>query len=106
MISVEAAKKIIRENISPAEPVVSPLSKASYHILAADVYSPIDMPAYPQSSMDGYAFAFEDWKNNPQLFVNGVSAAGNENELPLQKGQAVRIFTGAPVPPGADTVVM
>jgi molybdopterin molybdotransferase len=106
MISVEEAKKIIRENISPAVPVISPLSKAPYHILAADVYSPIDMPAYPQSSMDGYAFAFEDWKNNPQLLVNGVSAAGNENELPLQKGQAVRIFTGAPVPPGADTVVM
>ncbi len=106
MISVAEAKKLIQEHCELPDPVLLSISDASYYVLAENIYSPVDMPAYPQSSMDGYAFAFEDWKTGSPIVLNGISAAGNENELHLSKSEAVRIFTGAPVPAGADTVVM
>jgi molybdopterin molybdotransferase len=106
MISVDEAKKIITENIVALQPVQMLLQKAVGKILAEDVYSTIDIPAFPQSSMDGYAFSFSQWQHHKKLFVEGEIAAGIEEEILLAEGKAVRIFTGAPVPPGADTVVM
>ncbi|HEY2720768.1 MAG TPA: molybdopterin molybdotransferase MoeA, partial [Chitinophagaceae bacterium] len=75
-------------------------------ILAEDVYATSDIPAFAQSSMDGYAFLFNDWKPNKKLLIEGEIAAGSNENISLDAGKAIRIFTGAQVPAGADTVVM
>ena len=106
MISVDEAKKIIEQNIVALQPVQMPLQKGAGKILAEDVYSTVDIPAFPQSSMDGYAFSFSQWQEHKKLIINGEIAAGSEAEILLAEGKAIRIFTGAPVPSGADTVVM
>ena len=106
MISVTEAKKIISANISSLEPVTSALSDAAGLILAEDVYAATDIPAFPQSSMDGYAFAFAGWKQHKKLKISGEVAAGSNESFTLAPGNAVRIFTGAAVPAGADTVIM
>lgn len=106
MISVDEAKKIITENIVALQPVQMPLQKAVGKILAEAIYSSFDIPAFPQSSMDGYAFSFSQWKQHKKLMIEGEIAAGSGAEILLAEGNAIRIFTGAPVPPGADTVVM
>ncbi|MNK48369.1 Molybdopterin molybdenumtransferase [compost metagenome] len=104
MISVKAAKDLISENITPLTPVAIPLSQASGHILAADVYARFDIPAFRQSSMDGYALKFADSEKELQLI--GEMAAGTPTNLSIEAGETSRIFTGAPLPDGADTVVM
>ncbi|QIL38039.1 molybdopterin molybdotransferase MoeA [Pedobacter sp. HDW13] len=104
MISVKAAKDLISENITPLTPVLIPLSQASGHILAADVYAHLDIPAFRQSSMDGYALKFSDAEKELQLI--GEMAAGTPTNLTIKEGETSRIFTGAPLPDGADTVVI
>jgi molybdopterin molybdotransferase len=106
MISVKEAKKIISENVSLLEPVTLQLQESAGLILAEDVYSSMDIPAFPQSSMDGYAFSFEGWKQHKKLKITGEVAAGSNETFTLAPGNAVRIFTGAAVPAGADTVIM
>jgi molybdopterin molybdotransferase len=106
MISVQEAKKIISENVSSLEPVMLPLQQAAGKILAEDIYATIDIPAFPQSSMDGYAFLFSESKLNKKLVIEGEIPAGANEKFSLAPGKTARIFTGAPVPPGADTVVM
>ncbi len=56
--------------------------------------------------MDGYAFSFESWKQHTKLKISVTIPAGSHTQTKLEPFQAARIFTGAPVPPGADTVVM
>lgn len=104
MIPVTEAKAIISKNIVPLAPAELPLSDAVNHILARDIFATIDIPAFEQSSMDGYAIRFSD-KNSP-LKVVGEMAAGTMQQFTIKPGEAARIFTGAPLPEGADTVVM
>lgn len=106
MISVSEAKKIINENIIALRSILLPLQESAGLILAEDVYASIDIPAFPQSSMDGYAFSFNKWDQNKKLKIVGEVAAGSSETFNLSPGNAVRIFTGAAVPAGADTVVM
>ena len=106
MISVTEAKKIISENVSSLEPVTLSLQESAGLILAEDVYASIDIPAFPQSSMDGYAFSFEGWKKHKKLKIAGEVAAGNNKTFTIEPENTVRIFTGAAVPEGADTVIM
>ncbi len=77
-------------------------------VLAADVISGINVPSHTNSAMDGYALAGADLPadGETRLEVIGTSAAGRPFAGELQAGQCVRIMTGAPMPPGADTVVM
>src|SRR6266498_4098656 len=106
MISVEEAKKIVVNNSKRLSPLKLPLDKAAGLVLAEDVYASLDIPAFDQSSMDGYAFRFEDYYQNKSLIVNGEVPAGLTEHFILKAQQATRIFTGAAVPEGADTVVM
>lgn len=106
MISVTDAKKIISENVSLLEPVILPLQDAAGLLLAEDIYASMDIPAFPQSSMDGYAFSFAGWQQYKKLKIRGEVAAGSNETFTLAPENAVRIFTGAAVPPGSDTVVM
>ncbi|HLA53092.1 MAG TPA: gephyrin-like molybdotransferase Glp [Flavitalea sp.] len=103
-ISVAEATNIIRDNVPALIPVPLPLMQASALTTAEPVYSPIDFPAWPQSSMDGYAIRFAE-KAYP-LRISGEIAAGATSGLKMDEKSAIRIFTGAPVPEGADTVVM
>ncbi|WP_254070919.1 gephyrin-like molybdotransferase Glp [Pedobacter sp. L105] len=104
MISVNEAKQLIADQVHLLEPVTLSLKVASGHVLAADIYANYDIPAFPQSSMDGYAFIFADQKK--ELNVVGEMAAGTNQVLTIKIGETSRIFTGAPLPDGADTVVM
>lgn len=104
MISVTEAKEIISKSVKLLQGKRVPLHDAWDTILAEDVYASQDIPAYPQSSMDGYAFAFRDIGKKLQII--GESAAGNRHQFELKANSASRIFTGAAVPDGADTVVM
>lgn len=106
MISVTDAKKIIEQNSFVAEPVSCPLNQAYGLVLAEDYFAGIDLPPFPQSSMDGYAFSFYEWEKRKHLRLSGEIAAGSKSENNLLPGEAIRIFTGAPVPSGADTVLM
>lgn len=104
MITVSEAKSLIKQNIQRLQPVTLSITEAAGHILATDVQAICDIPAFRQSSMDGYALRFED-KDKP-LAIRGEMAAGTSVPLSIAKGEATRIFTGAPLPDGADTVVM
>jgi len=106
MISVAAAKQIVVNNVPSPSPQLLSLIEAAGLTLAEEVFATSDFPPFPQSSMDGYAFAFDDWQTNQPLKITGESAAGNDQLHALAKKSAMRIFTGAPLPAGADTVVM
>jgi molybdopterin molybdotransferase len=104
MISVHEAKNIIRQNIGALPAVTVDLAGAVNCVLAEDVYSQIDFPPFNQSNVDGYAIAFQDAKES--LLISDRIPAGHHEHMSLETGQAMRIFTGAPVPANADTVVM
>jgi len=81
-----------------------PLAQADGRVLAEDLVSGLDLPPWPNSAMDGYALRLSDWHGEP-LPVSQRIFAGQAPE-PLQPGTCARIFTGAPVPAGADCVEM
>ena len=80
------------------------LAEAEGRVLASDLYATLDLPPWPNSAMDGYALRVADWSGEP-LPVSQRIFAGQSPE-PLQPGTCARIFTGAPVPAGADCVEM
>ncbi len=106
MISVTEAKNIIQQNTAPLSPRRLLLEQAAGLVTTEDVYAPLDIPPFRQSSMDGYAFSFHDWVSTGKLTVTGIVAAGDTERITLATGTAIRIFTGAAIPEGADTVVM
>jgi molybdopterin molybdotransferase len=106
MITVDEAKKIIEQNTSSLPPVEMCLRDAAGKVLAEDVFAITDIPAFAQSSMDGYAFLLSEWHPPGKLRIEGEIPAGSGQAMTLGPGSAARIFTGAPVPAGADTVVM
>ncbi len=81
-----------------------PLAATQGRVLAEALISSLDLPPWPNSAMDGYALRLEDWRGEP-LPVSQRIFAGQAPE-PLQPGTCARIFTGAPVPVGADCVEM
>ena len=86
-----------------AREIVS-LAAADGRVLATDLVAGLDLPPWPNSAMDGYALRLADWQGEP-LPVSQRILAGQAPE-PLQPGSCARIFTGAPLPAGADTVEM
>lgn len=85
-----------------------PLRRAAGRVLARDVVSAVTVPPHDNSAMDGYAVCFDDLApgGETRLPVTGRIAAGQVFDRPARRGEALRIFTGAPMPQGADTVVM
>lgn len=89
----------------PAQPV--PLAEALGRVLAADAVARFDLPEFDNSAMDGYALRAADATAvGCRLPVHGEARAGAPAPAPLPPGHAMRIFTGAPLPAGADSVVM
>ena len=104
MITVEEAFKLVQNNITPNEKTISiELNNSLGYVLASSVFSPINMPPFRQSAMDGYALNLHD-KSNYKI-IDEVKA-GDEHQPILNKGEAVRIFTGSAVPKTANTVIM
>eukprot|EP01132_Coremiostelium_polycephalum_P017973 gene17973-21460_t len=101
---INRTENLIDQNITALDPVKLPVQDCFRHVLAKDVFALCNVPAFPQSAMDGYAIRFED--RTLQLNLTGEMAAGTAVRLKIHKGQTARIFTGAPLPDGADTVVM
>ncbi len=106
MINVTEAKQLINENCAALKVKTSTLLEANGSILAAPIYAVIDTPPFDQSAMDGYAFSYEKWDKKSNLTVIGEIQTGTYSDSPILSNETVRIYTGAPTPPGADTVVM
>jgi len=106
MISVSDARRLVNENCLAGRKVLLPLIKACGSVLAETIHSTIDTPPFDQSSMDGYAFSIENWNGHDALTIAGEIQAGSSTDRTLKPAEAFRIYTGAPVPAGADTVVM
>ncbi len=106
MISVEQALEQLFALVDPLESETIPLSKANGRTLAAPVQAGRDQPPFPASAMDGYAIQKSDYQTGQTLKVIGEAAAGTRFEYKMLQGEAVRIFTGAPVPTGADWIVI
>ena len=107
LLSVNEALKRILANVRLIETKNVPLGLASGRVLAEDLVATRTQPPFPVSAMDGYAVCAEDVANCPApLELIGESAAGHGYHGNVEAGQCVRIFTGAPVPPGADTITI
>ncbi|MBJ2350281.1 MULTISPECIES: molybdopterin molybdotransferase MoeA [Pseudomonas] len=104
---VDEAIRHLLDQAPPPPPVQRvALDQALARVLAVDVPCPMNLPAWDNSAMDGYALRAEDLPiAGGCLVLAGRIAAGDGPGEPLPAGRAVRIFTGAPLPPGADTVV-
>lgn len=107
LIPASKALEIILENARPCPPETLPLAKCAGRVLAADLQALRTQPPFPASAMDGYAVRAADLEDLPaRLYVIGESAAGHPFSGTVATGQAVRIFTGAPVPEGADAIAI
>src|SRR3981189_1507413 len=109
MMSVDEAVGIIAARVTPVQDVESvSLTEAEGRILAAGVSAPLPLPPFTNSAVDGYAVRGGDLPSTAeQAFpVTGRVQAGASAQAPIKPGHAMRIFTGAPMPPGADTVFM
>lgn len=107
-ISVEAARAAIHAALRPiAETEVVALTQAVDRVLAADLMSPIDVPAHDNSAMDGYAFHGAELQADAPLTLRSVATvfAGKSADIAVGAGACVRIMTGAVMPDGLDTVV-
>src|SRR5204862_689599 len=118
MISEEEARAKILENLRPLParrlridsraPIVSGLSilQAQDCFSAQDYFARLPLPMFDNSAMDGYAVIASEAKSGGRLRIVGEQPAGVDRHLRVSTGQAVRTFTGAPIPAGADAVVM
>src|SRR6266566_1762574 len=117
MISEEEARAKILENLRPLParrlridsraPIVSGLSilQALDCFAAQDYFARLPLPNFDNSAMDGYAVIASDCRSGARLRVVAEQPAGVDRQLRLSPGETIRIFTGAPMPLGADAVV-
>jgi molybdopterin molybdotransferase len=109
LLPVDEVERIIRERVAPVADIERvPLNAANGRVVARDVAAPIDLPPFDNSAVDGYAVRHADLagKGETRLAVADRVTAGRAAAHALRPGEAVRIFTGAPMPAGADTVFM
>lgn len=111
MISVAEARERILALVNPLPAEPAPLSGAWHRYVAQAIPSPLDLPAFDNSAMDGYAVQAGDVadacpEHPVRLALAGQIPAGSDGEVSLQSGQCARIFTGSAIPPGADAVAI
>ncbi|HEX7389182.1 MAG TPA: gephyrin-like molybdotransferase Glp [Acidiphilium sp.] len=107
LMPVEDAVRIIAANIAPVAAIETvDVAMADDRVLAGNIAAPIDLPPYTNSAVDGYAVRLDDLAETETLPIAGRSAAGDISTASLKPGAAWRIFTGARLPEGADTVFM
>lgn len=110
MIPVDEALELILKSFEPLEPERVHILEGLGRVLAEDVHSDLDIPPFDNSAMDGYAIQAADTngatKEKPaRLRVVADLAAGHTTDALVERGTAIRIMTGAPLPRGADAVV-
>jgi molybdopterin molybdotransferase len=106
MISEADARAKILETIRPSPPRNISISEALDRFAAKDYLAQLPLPMFDNSAMDGYAVIATDCKKSKRLRVIGEQPAGVDRKLRVSNGETIRIFTGAPMPAGADAVVM
>lgn len=104
MISIESAQHIVLDRIGVLPVVKVPLLQGLGRVITKDIFAPWDMPMSNISAMDGYAISSMSPNIDTWVVVDFVPA-GSMRTTPVTPGEAVKIMTGAPVPPGCDTVV-
>jgi molybdopterin molybdotransferase len=110
LLTYDEAIKAILHHTSTLDIVRIPVAHSSRRFIAGDVYAAIDLPIFDNSQMDGYAVRSTDLllvspSSATVLTVTGTNAAGSQHSEIVQNGQAIKVFTGAPIPSGADAVV-
>ena len=110
LMTTEQALALIAERVATtAEVETIGLRSAANRILAHRLVAARDVPPHDNSAVDGYAFSFSDLDGDAEstlLTISGQAAAGHPLDAPVRPGEAVRIFTGAAMPAGMDTVAM
>src|ERR1700716_1138869 len=106
MINEEEAREKILETVRPLPPRQLSISGALDCFVAEDYFARLPLPNFDNSAMDGYAVIARDCRPGAKLSVVGEQPAGVNRQLRVSSGEAVRIFTGAPMPRGADAVIM
>jgi molybdopterin molybdotransferase len=109
LLGVDAALALIQQRVQPVvSEEMAPLAEACGRVLAHDLVAAIDVPPHANSAVDGYAVAHADLlpDQDTVLPVTGRAAAGHPLGHAARPGEAIRIFTGAPMPDGVDTVMM
>ena len=104
MIGINKAIELIEKNKSTSETEILDLKSALGHTTAKDVFSPINMPPFNQSAMDGYAI-HHDSSISTYTIIGEIQAGMNPSEFNLKKAEAVRIFTGAETPKGCNSII-
>jgi molybdopterin molybdotransferase len=109
LLPIDEVERILRERVMPVgETETVPLAAAYGRVMASDVTAPISLPPFDNSAVDGYAVRAADLDRSAEttLAITDRVTAGRAPARPLAPGAAIRIFTGAPMPAGADTVFM
>jgi molybdopterin molybdotransferase len=109
LLTVDEALAQIDARVTPVVgSEIAPLRAAAGRILARDVVATMNLPPHANSAVDGYAVAHGDLSSDcdTEMPVGGRAAAGHPLDRPIKRGEAIRVFTGAPMPDGADTVMM
>lgn len=106
LLTESEALELVLARVSPGPVLDLPLAGALGRYAAQDIFATVAIPGFDNSMMDGYAVHAADTQSQQPLFVAGEQAAGPDLRLHGAPGQAVRIFTGAPMPNGADAVIM
>ncbi len=106
LLSAEEALARVLALMTPTGAETVPLAEATGRVLAAPVYALRDQPPFAASAMDGYAVRAVDAMESAVLQVAGAVQAGGAHDGALAPGEAIRIFTGAPLPEGADAVLI
>ncbi|CAK9884536.1 MAG: Molybdopterin molybdenumtransferase [Candidatus Erwinia impunctatus] len=107
LIALDDALKVMLESITPlTDDELSMLREASGRITATAIISPVDVPPFANAAMDGYALRYADFATDRIFPVAGKALAGFPFSEPWPTGSCVRIMTGAPLPAGADVVIM
>ena len=106
MISEEEARRRILEAVSPLDQRAVSVSSALDCFAAQDYFARLPLPAFDNSAMDGYAVVASSCNKGGRLRVIGEQPAGPDRKLRVGGGEAVRIFTGAPLPQGVDAILM
>jgi molybdopterin molybdotransferase len=105
MPTYEEARSIILKSVTTLGVERVALLDSLGRVIADDVIAPRNMPCFDNSAMDGFAVREEDCRNGKPLKIAGYIPAGGAATTPLDVGCAIRIMTGAPIPPGCDSVV-
>jgi len=109
LLPLDDMERLIGERVAPVAGTERvELHAARGRVTAADVKAPVDLPPFDNSAVDGYAVRHADLQRDgdTRLAIAGRLTAGTRAEIAIKPGQAIRIFTGAAMPVGADTVFM